>query len=114
MWGLTMKFTSLILVPFFATLVRIEDYCWKIQPLPERFSSPSTACVVWAGDTGRLGEFTFIGFVRAHDQALFWYEFTNNETGKTVAAYGPAGRYGDSRPEGAEYDKAAGACRSPP
>ncbi|MDH4705231.1 attachment protein, partial [Pseudomonas aeruginosa] len=41
-------------------------------------------------------------------------EFTNNETGKTAAGYGPAARYGDSCPEGTEYDKATGVCKSPP
>ncbi|MEF0844463.1 attachment protein [Pseudomonas aeruginosa] len=114
MWGLTMKFASLILMLLFATLARAEDYYWKIQSLPERFSSPSAACAAWAKATGRPGEFTFTGSMKARDQTSFWCEFTNNETGKTAAGYGPAGRYGDSCPEGTEYDKATGICKSPP
>ncbi|HBO9230355.1 attachment protein [Pseudomonas aeruginosa] len=114
MWGLTMKFASLILMLLFATLARAEDYYWKIQSLPERFSSPSAACAAWAKATGRPGEFTFTGSMKARDQTSFWCEFTNNETGKTAAGYGPAGRYGDSCPEGTEYDKATGVCKSPP
>ncbi|HCF3751149.1 TPA: attachment protein [Pseudomonas aeruginosa] len=114
MWGLTMKFASLILMLLFATVARAEDYYWKIQSLPERFSSPSAACAAWAKATGRPGEFTFTGSMKARDQTSFWCEFTNNETGKTAAGYGPAGRYGDSCPEGTEYDKATGICKSPP
>ncbi|MCC0385050.1 attachment protein [Pseudomonas aeruginosa] len=114
MWGLTMKFASLILMLLFATVARAEDYYWKIQSLPERFSSPSAACAAWAKATGRPGEFTFTGSMKARDQTSFWCEFTNNETGKTAAGYGPAGRYGDSCPEGTEYDKATGVCKSPP
>ncbi|HHK5070514.1 TPA: attachment protein [Pseudomonas aeruginosa] len=114
MWGLTMKFASLILMLLFATVVSAEDYYWKIQSLPERFSSPSAACAAWAKATGRPGEFTFTGSMKARDQTSFWCEFTNNETGKTAAGYGPAGRYGDSCPEGTEYDKATGVCKSPP
>ncbi len=109
-----MKFASLILMLLFATLARAEDYYWKIQSLPERFSSPSAACAAWAKATGRPGEFTFTGSMKARDQTSFWCEFTNNETGKTAAGYGPAGRYGDSCPEGTEYDKATGVCKSPP
>ncbi|ERX83749.1 attachment protein G3P, partial [Pseudomonas aeruginosa M8A.4] len=52
--------------------------------------------------------------MKARDQTSFWCEFTNNETGKTAAGYGPAARYGDSCPEGTEYDKATGVCKSPP
>ncbi|MCV4154048.1 attachment protein [Pseudomonas aeruginosa] len=114
MRGLTMKFASLILMLLFATVARAEDYYWKIQSLPERFSSPSAACAAWAKATGRPGEFTFTGSMKARDQTSFWCEFTNNETGKTAAGYGPAGRYGDSCPEGTEYDKATGVCKSPP
>ncbi|MCR3849083.1 attachment protein [Pseudomonas aeruginosa] len=114
MWGLTMKFASLILMLLFATVARAEDYYWKIQSLPERFSSPSAACAAWAKATGRPGEFTFTGSMKARDQTSFWCEFTNNETGKTAAGYGPAARYGDSCPEGTEYDKATGVCKSPP
>ncbi len=109
-----MKFASLILMLLFATVARAEDYYWKIQSLPERFSSPSAACAAWAKATGRPGEFTFTGSMKARDQTSFWCEFTNNETGKTAAGYGPAGRYGDSCPEGTEYDKATGVCKSPP
>ncbi|MDV7968108.1 hypothetical protein, partial [Pseudomonas aeruginosa] len=29
MWGLTMKFASLILMLLFATVARAEDYYWK-------------------------------------------------------------------------------------
>ncbi|MGV8671488.1 hypothetical protein, partial [Pseudomonas aeruginosa] len=29
MWGLTMKFASLILMLLFATLARAEEYYWK-------------------------------------------------------------------------------------
>ncbi|HBO9119843.1 TPA: attachment protein [Pseudomonas aeruginosa] len=114
MWGLTMKFASLILMLLFATVARAEDYYWKIQSLPERFSSPSAACAAWAKATGRPGEFTFTGSMKTRDQTSFWCEFTNNETGKTAAGYGPAARYGDSCPEGTEYDKATGVCKSPP
>ncbi len=109
-----MKFASLILMLLFATVARAEDYYWKIQSLPERFSSPSAACAAWAKATGRPGEFTFTGSMKARDQTSFWCEFTNNETGKTAAGYGPAARYGDSCPEGTEYDKATGVCKSPP
>lgn len=111
MWGLTMKFASLILMLLFATVARAEDYYWKIQSLPERFSSPSAACAAWAKDTGRPGEFTFTGSMKARDQTSFWCEFTNNETGKTAAAYGPAGRYGDSCPADTEYNKETGECK---
>ncbi|WP_237754800.1 hypothetical protein [Pseudomonas aeruginosa] len=106
-----MKFASLILMLLFATVARAEDYYWKIQSLPERFSSPSAACAAWAKDTGRPGEFTFTGSMKARDQTSFWCEFTNNETGKTAAAYGPAGRYGDSCPADTEYNKETGECK---
>lgn len=111
MWGLTMKFASLILMLLFATVARAEDYYWKIQSLPERFSSPSAACAAWAKATGRPGEFTFTGSMKARDQTSFWCEFTNNETGKTAAGYGPAGRYGDSCPADTEYNKETGECK---
>lgn len=111
MWGLTMKFASLILMLLFATLARAEDYYWKIQSLPERFSSPSAACAAWAKATGRPGEFTFTGSMKARDQTSFWCEFTNNETGKTAAGYGPAARYGDSCPADTEYNKETGECK---
>lgn len=111
MWGLTMKFASLILMLLFATVARAEDYYWKIQSLPERFSSPSAACAAWAKATGRPGEFTFTGSMKARDQTSFWCEFTNNETGKTAAGYGPAARYGDSCPADTEYNKETGECK---
>ncbi|WP_254074992.1 hypothetical protein [Pseudomonas aeruginosa] len=106
-----MKFASLILMLLFATVARAEDYYWKIQSLPERFSSPSAACAAWAKATGRPGEFTFTGSMKARDQTSFWCEFTNNETGKTAAGYGPAGRYGDSCPADTEYNKETGECK---
>lgn len=111
MWGLTMKFASLILMLLFATVARAEDYYWKIQSLPERFSSPSAACAAWAKATGSPGEFTFTGSMKARDQTSFWCEFTNNETGKTAAGYGPAARYGDSCPADTEYNKETGECK---
>ncbi|MGV8645873.1 attachment protein, partial [Pseudomonas aeruginosa] len=111
MWGLTMKFASLILMLLFATVARAEDYYWKIQSLPERFSSPSAACAAWAKATGRPGVFTFTGSMKARDQTSFWCEFTNNETGKTAAGYGPAARYGDSCPADTEYNKETGECK---
>lgn len=111
MWGLTMKFASLILMLLFATVARAEDYYWKIQSLPERFSSPSAACAAWAKATGNPGEFTFTGSMKARDQTSFWCEFTNNETGKTAAGYGPAARYGDSCPADTEYNKETGECK---
>ena len=95
----------------FATLARAEDYYWKIQSLPERFSSPSAACAAWAKATGNPGEFTFTGSMKARDQTSFWCEFTNNETGKTAAGYGPAARYGDSCPADTEYNKETGECK---
>ncbi|HCD6606616.1 hypothetical protein CGQ11_16345, partial [Pseudomonas aeruginosa] len=49
--------------------------------------------------------------MKARDQTSFWCEFTNNETGKTAAAYGPAGRYGDSCPADTEYNKETGECK---
>ncbi|WP_230393091.1 hypothetical protein [Pseudomonas aeruginosa] len=106
-----MKFASLILMLLFATVARAEDYYWKIQSLPERFSSPSAACAAWAKATGRPGEFTFTGSMKARDQTSFWCEFTNNETGKTAAGYGPAARYGDSCPADTEYNKETGECK---
>ncbi|HGN1019307.1 TPA: hypothetical protein ACKRN8_006139, partial [Pseudomonas aeruginosa] len=49
--------------------------------------------------------------MKARDQTSFWCEFTNNETGKTAAGYGPAGRYGDSCPADTEYNKETGECK---
>ena len=49
--------------------------------------------------------------MKARDQTSFWCEFTNNETGKTAAGYGPAARYGDSCPADTEYNKETGECK---
>lgn len=90
------------------------DYYWMIQSLPDHFPSARAACSAWASKTGTPGEFTFTGGMVARDATSFWCEFTNNKTGKTAAGYGPAGRYGDSCPEGTEYDSAEGICKTPP
>ena len=59
----------------FATVARAEDYYWKIQSLPERFLRPRQLAA-WAKATGRPGEFTFTGSMKARDQTSFWCEFT--------------------------------------